>query len=210
MHKKYANIDIKVNRSCLTSIDFLLFLQNIMQNIVVYFQVASKFQDVRNEITPHQLNIFQLYILRLPETKSAIISTITHFKISWKTKNTALLWYSPMNAGRKQNVHKTFRRRLFWTSYVHFVYVLCPRGVSSLLSNTNEKIPQWVPINNHNIHISKYLFKFSLEVAITAKKWISPLRISSVNPQFLANMVTFTEEFLNGKHFSFFMQCSMP
>ena len=82
MHKKYANIDINVNRSCLTSIDFLLFLQNIMQNIVVYFQVASKFQDVRNEITPHQLNIFQLYILRLPETKSAIISTITHFKIS--------------------------------------------------------------------------------------------------------------------------------
>ena len=85
MHKKYANIDIKVNRSCLTSLDFLLFLQNIIQNIVVSFQVASKFQDVRNEITPHQLNIFQLHILRLPETKSTIISAITQYLAKRKT-----------------------------------------------------------------------------------------------------------------------------
>ena len=41
-----------------------------------------------------------------------------------------------LDTGRKLNVHKTFRRLqdIFWTSYVCSIYVLCPEGTWSDIS----------------------------------------------------------------------------
>ena len=51
---------------------------------------------------------------------------------------TFFFYTSPVDTGRKLNVHKTFRDVLsvFWTSFVHSIYVLCLRGLECSKTQT--------------------------------------------------------------------------